>query len=74
MLRLPDATSTQVCIHVFSAQTQYGMDGWMREFKVIMYYKLLSTTTKQERWDGIVGYLTLHEAYCLCVRNRSGHN
>ena len=25
-------------------------------------------------WDGIFGYLTSHEAYCLCVGNRSGHN
>ena len=25
-------------------------------------------------WDGIVGYLTSHEAYCLCVGNHSGHN
>ena len=24
-------------------------------------------------WDGIVGYLTSHEAYCLCVGNHSGH-
>ena len=26
------------------------------------------------RWDGIFGYLTSHEAYCLCVGNHSGHN
>ena len=27
-------------------------------------------------WDGmgIFGYLTSHEAYCLCVGNHSGHN
>ena len=25
-------------------------------------------------WDGIVGYLTLHEAYCLWEGNHSGHN
>ena len=28
-------------------------------------------------WDGmgwLVGYLTSHEAYCLCVENHSGHN
>ena len=25
-------------------------------------------------WDGIFGYLTSHEAYCLGVGNRSGHN
>ena len=24
--------------------------------------------------DGIFGYLTSHEAYCLCVGNHSGHN
>ena len=24
-------------------------------------------------WDGIVGYLTSHEAYCLCIGNHSGH-
>ena len=25
-------------------------------------------------WNGIFGYLTSHEAYCLCVGNHSGHN
>ena len=25
-------------------------------------------------WDGIFGYLTSHEAYCLCVGNHLGHN
>ena len=25
-------------------------------------------------WDGIFGYLTSHEAYCLCEGNHSGHN
>ena len=25
-------------------------------------------------WDGIVGYSTLHETYCLCVGNHTGHN
>ena len=24
-------------------------------------------------WDGIVGYLTSHEAYCLWVGNHAGH-
>ena len=24
-------------------------------------------------WDGIFGYLTSHEAYCLCVGNHSDH-
>ena len=28
----------------------------------------------QLEWDGIFGYLTSHEAYCLCVGNHSCHN
>ena len=27
-----------------------------------------------EGWDGIFGYLTWHEAYCLNVGNHPGHN
>ena len=37
--------------------------------------KLVMEAHKDEMgWDGIFGYLTSHEAYCLCVGNRAGHN
>ena len=38
----------------------------------IFYY--IRFNFKWDGWDGIFGYLTSHEAYCLCVGNHSGHN
>ena len=33
-----------------------------------------SYTCIQMGWEGIIGYLTSHETYCLCVGNHLGHN
>ena len=44
-------------------------------FGVVEHQSHLTGWTKQgDEWDGIFGYLTSHEAYCLCVGNHSGHN
>ena len=32
-----------------------------------------SMLVRQNSSDGMVGYLTSHEAYCLCVGDHSGH-
>ena len=33
-----------------------------------------TTSKSMKGWDGLVGYLTSHEAYCLCIGKHSGHN
>ena len=45
-------------------------------FLSLFSYTLWTNSTfKHLFWmDGIFGYLTSHEAYCLCVGNHSGHN
>ena len=64
-LPLTDLSSAEQC----SSQGMLSImttTGDTRERKAVIQW--------MDGMDGIFGYLTLHEAYCLCVGNRSGHN